>query len=136
MAQLRTKKGNLLEASEQMIIHGCNARGAMGSGIARAIRKKWPEAYRAYRIRFEANDLNVGDVVFVDVDDGKTVANAITQETHGRSSRKRYVSYDAVSDCMGKIRDAADRRSIPVVAMPRIGAGLAIRKLGDYCAHR
>ena len=114
-----------MEATEPMIVHGCNAKGAMGSGVAKAIRKKWPGAYDAYRARFKDKGLNLGDVIFADVAGGTIIANAITQETHGRSQKRRYVSYDAVSDCMMQIRDKAEKLGVSAVAMPRIGAGLA-----------
>ena len=29
------KQGDLLECSEQVIVHGCNAQGVMGSGVAK-----------------------------------------------------------------------------------------------------
>lgn len=125
MATLRFKKADLLEATEPMIVHGCNAKGAMGSGVAKAIRKKWPGAYDAYRAQFEDKGLDLGDVIFTDVANGKVIANAITQETHGRSQNRRYVSYDAVCDCMIRIREKADKLGVSTVAMPRIGAGLA-----------
>ena len=125
MSILRIKQVDLLEAAEPMIVHGCNAKGAMGSGVAKAIRKKWPEAYDAYRAQLKDKGLRLGDVIFADVAGGKIIANAITQETHGRSRNRRYVSYDAVSDCMTSVRETADKLSVSTVAMPRIGAGLA-----------
>ncbi len=40
-------QGDLLESDCQIIAHGCNAFHTMGSGIARTIRTKYPEAYAA-----------------------------------------------------------------------------------------
>ena len=34
------KQGDLLEAEEVVIVHGCNAQGVVGSGVALAIRNK------------------------------------------------------------------------------------------------
>ena len=42
------KVGDITEAPEVVIVHGCNTQGAMGSGVAKAIRRKYPWAYEAY----------------------------------------------------------------------------------------
>lgn len=36
------RKGNLLDITSGVIVHGCNMRGVMGSGVALAIRNKYP----------------------------------------------------------------------------------------------
>jgi O-acetyl-ADP-ribose deacetylase (regulator of RNase III) len=125
MARLITRKGDLLAAEEAMIVHGCNARGAMRSGVAKAIRGRWPEAYEAYTTEHKARGLSLGDVVFAKTGDGKLIANAITQASYGRNKTRRYVSYDAVEASMSKVAAKAAKLGITAVAMPRIGAGLA-----------
>lgn len=125
MARLEIKQGDLLEADERMVVHGCNAKGTMGAGVARAIKVRWPQVYNAYRGRHKAGGLTPGEVIFVEIEDDRVVANAITQRDYGRSRKQRYVSYDAVADCMSEIRDEAIKRNIAEIAMPKIGAGLA-----------
>lgn len=43
--------GNLLDLAESgefdIIVHGCNCQNTMGSGIAKQIKDRFPEAYRA-----------------------------------------------------------------------------------------
>ena len=45
------EKGNLIDMAEQglfdIIVHGCNCFNTMGSGIAKEIRARYPEAYEA-----------------------------------------------------------------------------------------
>lgn len=131
------RKGDLLEAPEIVLAHGCNAQGVMGSGVAKAIRARYPSAYAAYRAQYENHNLglNLGDVIWVSQSDGKTIANCITQERYGKDGR-RYVDYDAVRLCMREINavgfalqqqkrnwwDEVD--SFFRFAMPKIGAGL------------
>ena len=52
--QIEYRTGDLLEAAEPVIVHGCNAQGSMGAGVARAIRDRYPAAYAAYRAAHEA----------------------------------------------------------------------------------
>lgn len=48
---LKHIKGNLIDLAEQglfdVIVHGCNCLNTMGSGIAREIRERYPQAYEA-----------------------------------------------------------------------------------------
>lgn len=39
MNSIERHVGNLLDATTWIIVHGCNARGAMGAGVAKAIVK-------------------------------------------------------------------------------------------------
>lgn len=129
MADLIYKTGDLTQADEFIIAHGCNAQGVMGSGVAKAIRAKWPSAYSCYRRHFEEDSLRLGDVIYAPCGE-KIIANCITQEFYGRQKNKIYVNYSAIRICMVKINDfVAEVKRIQrleglAVAMPMIGAGL------------
>lgn len=121
------RKGDLLECEEKIIVHGCNAQGRMGAGVAKAIRAKYPKAYREYIRAHQTNGLELGQVICVDCGD-KLIINAITQEHYGRAPI-RYVSYTAVRKCMVRVNHFFDApcyaHYTKQVAMPKIGAGLA-----------
>jgi O-acetyl-ADP-ribose deacetylase (regulator of RNase III) len=130
-------KGDLLKTDAKIIVHGCNARGVMGSGVALAIKNKWPWAYETYREAYETRQdprwdgdmlLPLGDIYpAANVFDGKVVVNAITQRNYGRDGKK-YASYDAIDECMRKIATKFSTpkgpATNPVIAMPKIGCGL------------
>jgi O-acetyl-ADP-ribose deacetylase (regulator of RNase III) len=130
------KQGDLLDAPEPIIIHGCNAMGVMGSGVARAIREKWPKAYTDYKYIYDVEGLSLGQIVWT-ITDGKYIANAITQKTYGRSF-KRYVNYDAIETVFDKVRNEIESNTTmtaqgpPYVAIPKIGAGLGGLGGGDW----
>lgn len=109
------------------IIHGCNAQGVMGAGIAKKIKKLYPEVFKKYRDYYENHGLSVGDIVYTETNNGKFIVNAITQENYGSDPTKRYVSYDAVDDIMKELDSALSNAypKITQVAMPMIGSGLA-----------
>lgn len=128
------KVGNLLDAEESFIVHGCNAQGRMGSGVAKAIRDRYPQAYVAYHRAYLSEGLALGQTIWAKCAP-HTVINAITQEFYGYDGR-RYVDYDAVGRAFAQIdatsqltkRSEPAARTIGVVnavAMPLIGAGLA-----------
>jgi len=95
-------KGDLMKAPEKMIIHGCNAQGVMGSGVAYLIR--------------------LGEVIWATTG-GKIIGNAITQDKFGRSG-DRYVDYDVVRSVIRVVNQMYVKRYEHSVALPKIGAGL------------
>lgn len=125
-------KGSVVDATESIIAQGCNAQGVMGSGVAKAIREKWPEVFPRYRVfiaEIRASGRNpLGCTNFANVDpygDDKMIVNMITQEFYGRDG-KQYVDYDAVRKCMNLLNRRVGMFSTSPhrVAMPKIGAGL------------
>lgn len=120
MSDIIYKRGNLIDATEFVISHGCNAQGVMGSGVARAIRNKWPEAYKAYKDHYDKHKLFPGEVIWAPTED-KLIANCITQCKYGRDGT-RYTEYQAVRECMHEINKFEYGEF--GLAMPLIGAGL------------
>ena len=119
--KIEYRKGDLLETEITNIIHGCNSRGVMGSGVAKAIRAKYPRAYQDYVDMYDNVGLELGDMPISTQPDGRVIYNAITQKEYGRDSSRVYVSYWAIAEVFRRI----DKSNISEIAMPMIGAGLA-----------
>ena len=118
--------GDLLEAKETIILHGCNGQGKMGSGVAGLIRARWPVCFDLYREYYERHigDNLLGKIVWADVStDERTlvIANAFTQQHCGNDKSVRYCSYDAIATVFESLNEVAPER----VAIPLVGAGLA-----------
>lgn len=125
-------QGDLLETDCQLICHGVNTQGVMGSGVAKALYEKWPrvkDMYLDYFTEFNAgiegeNFLGHIDVFCVDRNSGLEVANCFTQQYYGPADH-RYLSYDALDNCMKRLYSYCNQRNIKEIAMPKIGCGLA-----------
>lgn len=114
-------KGNILDSGADIICHQVNCQGAMNSGVAKAIRQKWPKVYTEYKAKCDyeeatVNDLYgkyespidwseclLGDIQVVLVDENKAVINMFAQQYYGYD-QKRYTSYDAFWYCLGRIK--------------------------------
>jgi len=127
---IKYHKGNLLDAPQSVIAHGCNAQGVMGSGVALAIREKWPQVFEKYKLVCDQDTQKrylVGCVVPVIVETDKMILNLITQEEYGKAKDHRYVSYDGLDRSFqtvaGLFNNSSDISS-KELAMPKIGAGL------------
>lgn len=120
----KIKVGDLFaEVQDGYIMHGCNAQGVMGSGVAKIIRDKYPIAYEQYALQHP--NYILGEVIPVIVENNIVVVNAITQENFGTDVVQ--VDYNAVEQaCKGvKHLAASDSIASREVHFPFIGAGLA-----------
>lgn len=115
-------QGDMFKTDIKYLVHGCNAQGVMGSGVAAIVRRDFPFAYQEYVQRHKVKPWELGEVQFV-FTEAKVIVNAITQNLYGRDGN-RYVSYDAVAEAMNEINHKLKDLENPRVAMPQIGAGL------------
>lgn len=83
----------------RVLIHVCNAKKTMGSGIAKEVRERSPSAFRNY-----VNDCRLGHVTFSNKGD---VCNLVAQEFYGNDGRK-YLNYGALAQCLQELRDVLD----------------------------
>lgn len=111
------------EVDKGFIVHGCNAQGVMGSGVAKIIRDKYPTAYQVYRSQDPHYIL--GEVIPAKINDDLVIINAITQDLYGVN--QVHADYDAIRQALkGSLHVATSRIfSAPAeLHMPFIGAGL------------
>ena len=126
-------KGSLLDTTCDYICHQVNCMGKMNSGVAKAIREKWPIVFKEYEKLCEswhawahahhpedhelyAAQEMLGRVQLVAVKENQVVINLFGQGTFGYDG-KRYTSYDAFWMGLGEIR-----KCVPVgntIAFPK-----------------
>lgn len=121
--------GDVTETESILIAHGVNAQGVMASGVAKAIRAKFPYAYDTYIEVYRQGHLHLGNVVYADAEfpemwkrTAPTIANCVTQEFYGRNGV--YIDYGAIKSCMANLNEFCHRNNIDQISMPMIGAGL------------
>lgn len=120
-------EGNMLDLPSGILVHGCNAQGVMGSGIALQIKEKYPEAFERYmRVAsdpsFKKNrGMLLGTTPWIEVSKDLYIVNAITQEKYGNDGKK-YVNEKAVEDAFRFVKALAESRKLPV-HFPMIGCG-------------
>ena len=114
--------GNLLDATSGIIVHGCNAQGVMGSGVAKAVKDKYPEAYQKYYAEYLHGLLIPGWISIYNPSRYLTIVSGITQEYYGRDKNVVYVDYDSLAEVFRKVKSIWP--GVPV-HIPKIGAGLA-----------
>ena len=103
-----------------IVAHGVNCQGVMNSGVAKAIRNKWPVVYDTYRrIPKGKGNLGICNLVTI-VDNELFVANCYTQIFYGYGGR--FASPKAIKSALDSVYMWADHYVLPVY-LPKIGAG-------------
>ncbi|WP_139991842.1 macro domain-containing protein [Paenibacillus paridis] len=120
-------QGDLTNAKEDILGHQVNCQGVMGSGIARVIRTKYPEAYHAF-IEKSKNTSNhkklLGECQLIDSKGDKKIANLFGQFYFGKSSQL-YTDYDALRKALTTLKQRAAEAQLSVALPYNIGCGLA-----------
>lgn len=107
------KEGNILNSKANYICHQVNCMGVMNSGVAKAIRKKYPQVFTEYFNCAKDIDIGFGDtqlswqymfghIQIVSIDNGYVI-NMFAQQGYGYDGA-RYTSYDAFWNCLWEIR--------------------------------
>lgn len=109
-----------------VVAHGCNCdpRGIMGSGVAKAIRSKWPDAYLNHKKYIKiGGPASLGSVHVTNISDLKLyVANCYTQVKFG-SDGKRYADLQAIETTLTYVYGFCKFNRLPIY-LPQIGCGL------------
>jgi len=123
--KIKTQIGNLLHVKSGHIVHGCNAQGVMGSGVALAVKNTYPQAFKDYLEVHNAGGLILGEAYPTAVKPELIIWNAVTQNLYGNGSRM--VSYDAIQTCFQSVNDFITQNNGHImtpneVHIPMIGA--------------
>jgi O-acetyl-ADP-ribose deacetylase (regulator of RNase III) len=102
MIKIQTKVGNLMHVKTGHIVHGCNAQGVMGSGVALAVRQTYPHVYEGYLWQHgQPGGLKLGVAYPELATKDLMIWNAITQGNFGPGIRQ--TNYDAVATCFEQV---------------------------------
>lgn len=93
-------KGDLLESDCNVILHQVNCQGAMASGIAGAIREKYPQVYEDYMAAHERGELKLGNIIKSEIGE-LTIYSLCGQDTYGRTGK--HTDEGALAFCLGSV---------------------------------
>jgi len=98
---IKFKKGNavsaLIDGEVDVLIHVCNNKSVMGSGIALEIKNRIPDAFVAYKYA----RCELGVVTQGKNSTGGIVLNMVAQDGYGKGIR--HLNYGALSECLQKV---------------------------------
>jgi O-acetyl-ADP-ribose deacetylase (regulator of RNase III) len=109
-----------------IIIHGCNAQGVMGSGVALALRNKYPQIFEPYKQMCDSTPNKqslLEKFAIVYISENLYVVNLITQVNYGRDGQK-YANLDAIVNGIDDVMNFCKCRNVLSISIPKIGGGL------------
>lgn len=115
--EIKIIDGNLLDTNADLILHQVNCQGAMNSGVAKAIREKWPVVFEVYRAFCNSEGQRLGVCLPVKINDTQRVINMFSQDKYGYDG-EMYTSYDAVNTCLRKTREYCDKNNLKTISLP------------------
>jgi O-acetyl-ADP-ribose deacetylase (regulator of RNase III) len=117
--------GDLMQATEDIIVHQVNCKGVMGSGVAKQIKANFPEVFNEYRGHAQSHDSDelLGTAQFVfSPSKNKIVANVFGQDSFGASRRRTFES--ALIWGLIKVKEFAEDNNMSVAMPYNIGCAL------------
>ncbi|MED4817662.1 Appr-1-p processing protein [Bacillus atrophaeus] len=127
-------KGNILDATEDIIVQQVNCKGVMGAGLAKAILKRYPnvkseyQSFRNFNLNKGLTDKDLlGLVNYVRVTDGKVIANVFGQIEikKNRFDKTVYTKTEALTRGLKEVKELSKQLNKSVAIPYGIGCGLA-----------
>ena len=107
------KNDDLIDATENVIAHGCNCEGYMHRGFANIIRLKYPKLFTIYAGYCKLQQFITGSV-FVYKIDGKEIWNLATQKTRFSGARLKFIKQSLENAI-------CNNQNEKIIAIPKIG---------------
>lgn len=121
------KNVNIIESQCEVIIHNANCFHTMNSGVAKAIRAKWPNVYDAdvdNSVRGDEKKLGSYTMARIKDEHVKYVLNVYMQFKYGTDERR--LNYEAAYNGFVAVKEFCETMGINSLAIPsHIGCGLA-----------
>lgn len=127
---IREVEGDILLTHAQLIAHGIAPQDPFDSGLALALRERWPSLVRDYRHAVRANSISPGEVwpwAGVDEDGSvRRILNLVTQNNlgDGKAARAGKATVENVRHVLQNLAKYVQAEGITSVALPRLATGV------------
>ena len=116
-------KDDITQSNCDIICHQVNCQGKMNSGVAKAIRKKWPVVYETYKIwcnksiGITSNLLGMYQAIQVNDNPKQYVVNLFSQQYYGYDGT-RFTNYEAFYNAINNLNNSLINMPDKTIAFP------------------
>lgn len=117
--------GDILLTKAQAIAHGVAPNDHFDSGLALALREKWPAMAKDFRHYAHQSHPKPGEIWTWGGVGGARIFNLMTQEgDHGHGSRPGRANLANVNHCLKRLRHELEKEKITSLALPALATGV------------
>lgn len=117
--------GDILLTQSQAIAHGVAPNDHFDSGLALALREKWPAMAKDFRHYAHQSHPKPGEIWTWGGVGGARIFNLMTQEgDHGHGTRPGRATIANVNHCLRRLRYELEKESITSLALPALATGV------------
>jgi O-acetyl-ADP-ribose deacetylase (regulator of RNase III) len=117
--------GDILNSRARALAHGVAPGDHFDSGLALALRERWPAMVKDFRHHCQVSNPKTGEAWTWAGPDGKRIVNLLTQEPapghHGRPGRATVAH---VNHALRELRHVAEKEAFASLALPRLATGV------------
>lgn len=127
-------EGDITQSDKDIIVQQVNCRGLMGSGLAKTLMIRYPNVKKEYQ-NFRKKQLKrvgkdedmLGMVNYVDVYDGKIIANIFGQADIRKNETDNtvYTEKKSLLEGLRSVKEKAETLNLSIAIPTYIGCGLA-----------
>ena len=134
---IREVEGDILASEAQLIAHGIATHDPFDSGLALALRERFPSMVRDYRHAMHSKEPRTGEIwAWHGVnEDGSTrgIVNLLTQgmQSQAKSARPLKARLEDVNHALRELARLVQAEGIKSVALPRLATGVGALAWGD-----
>jgi O-acetyl-ADP-ribose deacetylase (regulator of RNase III) len=122
---IKDVSGDILLSGAHAIAHGVAPNDHFNSGLALAMRERWPALSKDFRHYCQTNHPKAGSVFTWMGADGKYVVNLMTQEAaYGHGEKPGKASTEAVGHALRELAKLAKKEKLRSIALPRLATGV------------
>ncbi len=127
--------GDLLLTKCQAVAHGVAPNDHFDSGLALALRERWPAMAKDFRHYAHQSHPKPGELWMWGNVGGVRIFNLLTQEgEHGNGAKPGRATLANVNHCLRRLRHELEKEGVKSLAMPKLATGLGGLQWADVHA--
>jgi O-acetyl-ADP-ribose deacetylase (regulator of RNase III) len=122
---IREVEGDILLSKAQVVAHGVAPGDHFDSGLALALRERWPAMVKDFRHYCQTSHPKPGELWYWGGAEGPAIANLLTQDAaYGHGEKPGKASLENVHHALKALAKLVAKEGIKSLALPRLATGV------------